>query len=259
MGESHIPAEEESVFTRNVAHGIHRIEHAYVNTYLVEDDAGVAVIDAGLPGMWNELTAALKQLGYGPGDVRALVLTHAHFDHVGTAARLRAEYRTPILVHREDEYIAAHPYRYLHENNRFQYPVKYPKSLRYLGSMTLAGALNVRGVTDVHPLTAASGPTLPGAPEVLHTPGHTAGHVALHFPDRGALISGDSLVTLDPYTGATGPQIVAGAATANSAQALQSLAALAETDASVLLTGHGEPWTGGAAAAVEQALRRGAS
>ena len=247
------------MFTRNVADGIHRIEHAHVNVYLVEDDDGVAVIDAGLPGMWPHLTGALDELGYGAGDVRALVLTHAHFDHVGTAARLRQEYRTPILVHDADRYIAAHPYRYRHETNRFLYPLRYPKAVPVLGAMTLAGALNVRGVTDVHSLTPESGDTLPGKPRILHTPGHTAGHVALHYPDRGALISGDSLVTLDPYTGATGPQIVSGAATADSAEALASLSLLAGTDAPLLLTGHGEPWRDGSAAAVERALARGAS
>ncbi|WP_356881133.1 MBL fold metallo-hydrolase [Arthrobacter sp. YD2] len=248
-----------TVFTRNVADGIHRIEHAYVNVYLVEDGDGVAVIDAGLPGMWPHLTGALDELGYGPGDIRALVLTHAHFDHVGTAARLRQEYRTPILVHDADRYIAAHPYRYEHENNRFLYPLRYPKSIPVLGTMTGAGALNVRGVTDVHSLTTDSGDALPGRPRILHTPGHTAGHVALHFPDRGVLICGDSLVTLNPYTGTTGPQIVSGAATANSPEALDSLSLLAETAAPLLLTGHGEPWRDGAAAAVEQALARGAS
>ena len=247
------------MFTRNVAQGIHRIEHAYVNTYLVEDDDGLAIIDAGLPGMWPQLSQVVRELGYGPGSVKALVLTHAHFDHVGTAARIRREFRAPILVHDGDRYIAAHPYRYEHENNRFLYPVRYPKSIPYLGAMTLAGALNVRGVTDVHSLREDSGAFLPGRPQVILTPGHTAGHVALHYPERDVVICGDSLVTLNPYTGSKGPQIVSGAATANSAEALASLGVLAATNAPLLLTGHGEPWTGGAGAAVEQALARGAS
>ncbi|WP_461169337.1 MBL fold metallo-hydrolase [Arthrobacter sp. Z1-15] len=247
------------MFTRNVADGIHRIEHAYVNTYLVEDDNGLAIIDAGLPGMWPELSRAVRELGYGAGSVTALVLTHAHFDHVGTAARIRREFRTPILVHDADRYIAAHPYRYEHENNRFLYPLRYPKSVPYLGAMTLAGALTVRGVTDVHSLDGDSGGALPGAPRIIHTPGHTAGHVALHYPERDVLICGDSLVTLNPYTGAKGPQIVSGAATADSPEALASLNLLAKTNAPLLLTGHGEPWTGGVQSAVEQALARGAS
>ena len=99
---------------------------------------------------------------------------------------------------------------------------------------------------------------VPGSPRVVFTPGHTYGHCALHLPGRDAVISGDALVTLDPYTGQPGPQIVAGAATADSAQAIASLDRLAATGASVVLPGHGEPWTAGVASAVELARERGA-
>jgi glyoxylase-like metal-dependent hydrolase (beta-lactamase superfamily II) len=95
---------------------------------------------------------------------------------------------------------------------------------------------------------------------VVFTPGHTYGQCALHLPDRDVLLTGDALVTLDPYTGRRGPQIIAGAATADSAQALVSLDRLVAYDsgATTLLPGHGDPWTGGVAAAVEQARRTGA-
>ena len=60
------------------------------------------------------------------------------------------------------------------------------------------------------------------------------------------MIAGDAVVTLDPYTGRTGPRIVARAATADSERALRSLDALAATDAGTVLVGHGPAWTGGA-------------
>jgi glyoxylase-like metal-dependent hydrolase (beta-lactamase superfamily II) len=99
---------------------------------------------------------------------------------------------------------------------------------------------------------------LPASSTIVPTPGHTDGHVALHFPDRDALIMGDAIVTLDPYTGGTGPQIVARAATADSPEALRSLDAIVATGASILLPGHGEPWTEGAESAVAAARARGA-
>ncbi|WP_039828900.1 hypothetical protein [Nocardia testacea] len=68
------------------------------------------------------------------------------------------------------------------------------------------------------------------------------------------VLSGDALVMLDPYTGGRGPQIVAGAATADSPMAL---AVLADTGARSVLPGHGEPWTEGVATAVELAVRAG--
>jgi glyoxylase-like metal-dependent hydrolase (beta-lactamase superfamily II) len=65
-------------------------------------------------------------------------------------------------------------------------------------------------------------------------------------------------VTLDPYTGLVGPQIVAGAATADSATALRSLDALAATGARIVLPGHGEPTRMGIRAAAEAARAAGA-
>ena len=90
-------------------------------------------------------------------------------------------------------------------------------------------------------------------------PGHTAGHCALHFPTRDTVISGDALVTLDPYTGARGPHIVSAAATADTRQALDSLTGLAQTNARIVLPGHGEPFGGGVASAVQEAIARGPS
>ena len=125
--------------------------------------------------------------------------------------------------------------------------------------MGAAGALWVKGTDAVQ--TYATGATLdvPGRPRVLFTPGHTHGHCALHFPDRGAVITGDALVTYDPYIAAAGPQIISGAATADSAQALASLDALSATGAQTLLTGHGPVWRDGAAEAVDRARAAGPS
>lgn len=94
---------------------------------------------------------------------------------------------------------------------------------------------------------------------MIATPGHTFGHVALHLPQRDAVLSGDALVTLDPYTGRTGPRIIAGAATADSALALRSLGPIADTGASTVLPGHGDVWTRGAGEAAELARGEGPS
>ena len=72
---------------------------------------------------------------------------------------------------------------------------------------------------------------VPGSPRVVFCPGHTLGHCALHIPDRDALIAGDALVMLDPYTARRGPCIVARAATADSDRNMRSLDALVETGA----------------------------
>lgn len=245
------------MLTTGVADGIHLLTHAHVNVYLIEDDDGVTVVDAGLPIMWSMLGDALEQIGRPPQDVRALVLTHGHFDHVGFARRMHQEWSVPVLVHPEDERLAAHPYRYTPQRNRLLYPLLHPRSLPVIGAMAAAGALNVRGIRQTQALRADEAAAVPGRPQVIHTPGHTDGHVVLDLPDRGAVLSADALVTLDPYTGIRGPQIVASAATKDTGQAMASLQAIAATGARSVLPGHGAPWNQGAGSAVHRALENG--
>ena len=248
-----------SLALTEVAEGVHRLEHAFVNVYLVTgDDGRVTVVDTGLPATWNLLGHALRRLGHRPSDIAAVVLTHAHFDHTGSAARAQSVLGVPIWLHGQDFEVAAHPARYAHENMRAWYPLRYPAALPILAAMVRAGALRVPGVRGTQHVQPGAVLPVPGSPRVVFTPGHTAGHCALHLPDRDVLLTGDALVTLDPYTGRRGPQVVAGAATADSAQALRSLDALAATGAGTLLPGHGEPWTGPIDAAVEEARAVGA-
>lgn len=236
-----------------VADRVHRLAHAHVNCYLIEDGDGVTLVDAGLPSMWSLMLETLRRIGRTPDDVRALVLTHGHFDHVGFARRARTELRVPVLVHPDDSSLAAHPYSYTPQRNRFLYPLRHPRSLPVLGRMAVAGALTVKGIDDTAELPVDTALDVPGRPVPMFAPGHTGGHCILHLPDRDTVISGDALVTLDPYTGKTGPQIVASAATADTARAMEALRPVAETGASTVLPGHGEPWTNGVDAAVSHA------
>jgi glyoxylase-like metal-dependent hydrolase (beta-lactamase superfamily II) len=79
------------VLFRDVTAGVHRVEDAYTNWYLVEADDGLTVIDCGVPSSWRSLLQALADLRRGLDDVRAIVLTHGHFDHVGFAERARSQ------------------------------------------------------------------------------------------------------------------------------------------------------------------------
>ena len=102
-------------------------------------------------------------------------------------------------------------------------------------------------------MTYGDGATLdvPGAPQVIHVPGHSPGSAALHMPGLGALFIGDAIATRNVMTGATGPRIAP--FTADPAQALASLARLETIEAGLVLPGHGEPWTNGMAAAIAAA------
>jgi len=100
---------------------------------------------------------------------------------------------------------------------------------------------------------------VPGEPQVLFTPGHTLGHCSLYFPDRDVVIAGDAVVTMNPYRGTQGAQIVSNAATADPVRAIESLEVIAQTQARTVLVGHGEPWNDGAESLVERAREHGPS
>lgn len=242
----------------NVAEGVHRIEDAYTNWYLIEDGERLTVVDAGVPRSWDSLRTALDQLGRRLEDVAAVVLTHAHFDHVGFAERARSELHVPIHVHENDVPLTRHPWRYHHERTPFAYLATQPRALPIVAGFARTRAFFPSPLKAVERFTDGT-LDVPGAPRVLFTPGHTLGHCALHLPDRDAVIAGDAVVMLDPYTGRRGPRLVARAATADVERNLRSLDAIAATAARVVLTGHGEPWTSGAEAIVEQARRAGAA
>ncbi|MET1044040.1 MAG: MBL fold metallo-hydrolase [Microbacteriaceae bacterium] len=239
--------------TRNLAPGIHRLSHAYVNCYLIEDGTRVTIVDAAFPATWTHLEQSLEAIGRSRGDVEALVITHAHFDHMGFAARIAAEWSVPIWVHAADERVAQHPYRYDRQGNPLLHTLRHPRAIPMLTAMAAAGGLRVKGATNTRRLPPSTVLDVPGRPRVVFTPGHTFGHCALHLADRGVLFSGDALVTLDPFTGRRGPRLAAGVAAADSVMALASLQAIADTDAATVLPGHGEPWQKGARAAVAAA------
>jgi glyoxylase-like metal-dependent hydrolase (beta-lactamase superfamily II) len=244
------------VLQRDVAPGIHRIEDAHTNWYLIEDEGRVTIVDAGVPRSWESFVSAMGELGHPMSAVAAVVLTHAHFDHLGFAERARVELDVPVYVHENDVPLTRHPRQYAHEKARSYYVATQPRALPYVIGFARARALFPTPVGAVTRYAIGKLP-VPGTPRVVFTPGHTLGHCALHLPDRDVVLAGDAVVTLDPYTGRTGPRIIARAATADSERNLESLGALAATGAGTVLVGHGPPWTGGAAAIVDQARAAG--
>jgi glyoxylase-like metal-dependent hydrolase (beta-lactamase superfamily II) len=244
---------------QNVAPGVHRVEDAYTNWYLVEDEAGITIVDAGVPTSWGSLKDALRELGREERDLKAIVLTHAHFDHIGFAERAREQLGIPVYVHENDYPLTKRPRRFSYERRRILYFLANPQALPVVGAMLKARALWPRPIKESTRYRENQALPVPGEPQVVYTPGHTLGHCALHLPDRDVLFAGDAIVMRDPYTAEKGPKIVSRAATADSARNLSTLDAIRDTGAGTILTGHGEPWTGGAAEAVRLARERGAT
>ena len=227
---------------------IHRVgPDSVVNSYLVEESGEITIIDAGAPGLWKLLPAELAAMGRSLEDVRAIVLTHGHTDHVGYAERARRERGWPVLVHEADEALAKRQV----PNPARQGPTRIGPLVGFLWWGLRRGLLRVPALMEVATFGDGATLDLPGAPRVILVPGHTPGSAALHLPGHDALFVGDAMATYAVTTGEHGPRIAP--FTADRALALASLARLEPLDARLVLPGHGDPFGGGAAEAVRLA------
>lgn len=238
-----------------IAPSIHRLgDRGIVNSYLVEDSGEVTIIDAGVPGFYRDIPKELAAMGRTVADVRALVLTHGHTDHIGFAERLRRDQRIPVSVHEMDAVLARGE---VPNPSKGFGPIKLGPLVGFLWFTILRGGLRTPKLHEV--ATFGDGATLdvPGSPRVILTPGHTPGSAALHVPSLGALFIGDAFATYAVTTGARGPQVAP--FTADADQAVASLPRLEAASADLVLPGHGDPWTGGIQEAIRLVRERAAA
>jgi glyoxylase-like metal-dependent hydrolase (beta-lactamase superfamily II) len=240
-----------------VAPGVYRLGSTKVNFYLVEEGGRFVLIDAGAPSFQSQLEPALSAAGGAPGDLAAVVLTHAHTDHTGFASKVHAR-GTPVYVHAGDrDLLATHKQR---KREASMLPLlRRAAAWGTMAHLLANGAMRSGKVSDPELMEAGSPLELPGRLVPIHTPGHTEGHCALYFEGRRVLFCGDMLCTWNPFTGRPGPQLMPSALGYSTEESLRSLEAIEGLDVDVLLPGHGEPWTEGAAAAVAKAREAGPS
>lgn len=239
------------------------IEQAAENVYLVhgsntnwvvlaEGDTAT-LVDTGYPGDRTRLLDSLKTLGFSPEAVAAVLITHAHSDHLGSAEHLSATYRTPVYLHEAEV---------PHARREFLQQVS-------LGTVLANGwrpgvlpwarhAVRSGGTSDVRmnhpePFPGPGALDVPGRPVPVHTPGHTVGHCVYHLPEAGLLISGDALVSGHPTSRLRGPQLLPAMFHHDLAGARAALDIVEKIDADTLLPGHGPLHRGAVSDAVRHA------
>ncbi len=173
-----------------LAPGVHRIPTSgdFINSYaLVDADGSVTLVDCGLKRAPRTIVSALAAIGKHPSDVQRILLTHAHFDHVGGAAEMVQLSRADgVDVHTDDA-------GYVETGQ------KVPGD-----ASTTSGRLFARapwGSFAPAPVAArlVDGQVLDiaGGVRIIHTPGHTPGHVSLLHEGSGTLITGDSIFNMN--------------------------------------------------------------
>ena len=221
------------------APGVYFAEGPASNWIVLRDGTGFILIDTGYPGDRPHVLASLRHLGLDPADTRAVLLTHGHVDHTGSAAYFSETYGTAVLCAPEE--LAHVQGGEKHQVTLGQVLARAwrPRVARWMGHAIRAGALAARPATRAETWDKARLRALPGAPEAVLLPGHTPGNAALLLPGAGAIAVGDSFVSGHPLSRTTGPQMLHRMYHSDPSAALSALDSLAGVDAAVILPGHG--------------------
>jgi glyoxylase-like metal-dependent hydrolase (beta-lactamase superfamily II) len=165
--------------------GVHVVPMGNANAFLVEGDDGLTLIDAGYPGKEAAAFGAIRGLGRSPDQLKHLIFTHGHPDHIGSAAAIVQETGARTYMHPFDIPMAESggPFR----------PMRAAPGLlrRVLCKLLYHSEQRLEPVAINQPLTAGEVLPIAGCIEVIHTPGHCAGQVALLWRPGRMLFAGD--------------------------------------------------------------------
>lgn len=218
------------------------------NVYAVAPREGIALIDSGSSDAVDRIAVQLREGGYDLSDLQAVVLTHAHVDHTGSAAELARRSGAQVLAH--------------HDEVPYVEGTKSVPARSLLQRVLMSMADRMPGVPAFCKVTRAleDGEIIAelGGMQVIHTPGHTPGSICLYQPAERVLFCGDLLFNGHPLTGRGGLRFSIAQFSGDVVQARKSVRRLLEVPMEVLCFGHGEPIPEGAGRRVWESLRVGA-
>jgi glyoxylase-like metal-dependent hydrolase (beta-lactamase superfamily II) len=170
---------------KRVIEGVHVIPMGKANAFLIEGHDGLTLIDAGFPRKEAALFDAIRDLGRSPDQLKHLIFTHHHLDHIGSAAAIVQKTGARTYMHPLDIPMAESggPFR----------PISPAPGL--LGHVMCKLFYNhnerVAPIVIDQPLSDGGNLPIAGGIEVIHVPGHCAGQVALLWSPGRMLFTGD--------------------------------------------------------------------
>jgi glyoxylase-like metal-dependent hydrolase (beta-lactamase superfamily II) len=216
-----------------IAPGIYvlrEVKGIYVHAFLLNEGEDLTLIDTLHSTHAKSILSEIQRIGKTVADLKRIVLTHAHRAHLGGLALLKRQSGAGVYCHEWEADIVA-------GDRKPQCMSLKPTKPYILWPFQIASRFGRHPSCPVDHLLQDGDQV--GPLHVVHTPGHTPGHLAFYWPERRALFAGDALVTW--------PEFEPGwlAFNLNSRQNLASLHRMAEFDTEILAVGHGDPITGG--------------
>lgn len=209
-----------------IAPNLHRVPHVVANVFVVLADGGLTVVDAGLPYSHTRILNYVRQLGFAPAEIQAILITHADRDHMGGAFRLRQATGARVYAGVMEGEAMAHGRETRRLRLKWYHRVAFKILRPVFARVQALQPDELVNEGDVLPLL--------GGLHVLATPGHTPGHISFYAPEHGYLFAGDSLRTVGGKL-----RVSSGPNTLDEAQAQASAEKQLALNPRVILTGHG--------------------
>jgi glyoxylase-like metal-dependent hydrolase (beta-lactamase superfamily II) len=169
-----------------ITRSIFQIKLGSVNAFLIEDN-GLTLIDTGNKNDTDKIFSAIVKSGKDPANIKRIILTHCHPDHAGSAAEIKKRLGIPVMAHVEDALL-------MEQGIAIRKPMHLSPGIMNWLIFNLfiknAPAIIDPVIADER-LKDNDLLQIAGGVQVIHTPGHSAGHIALLVKNEGVLIAGD--------------------------------------------------------------------